>query len=287
MRKEFPVIYDVPDAVFMGGFSWTWASGDFRIIDAGAVRSPFGFPQTPSELARDYLAVTFPNPLRAHHKQIADWRDNFRNAPLYADPCMMRGAVYVDLKSAYWSLVSLFGWNTEYSYRRFWSLGNTCRDFPFSDDKLIRNILVSTGLTTTAQMWTGSKIVTVPSKNRFANLGLWSAVQDTLHFIAREAVTKYEAVYVHTDGYIMPSSSAWDFGDFVASLGLSVGIKHKGDAIIYGAGAYDIGSHKCAPHQKHTRAGEFSNLNDRDPAFMLECLQFFARRQAEDMRESI
>lgn len=285
--KEFPVVYNVNEAVFLGSFSWSWARGDYRIISAGTARYPFGIPQTPAELARDYLTVKFPKPLRAHNRQIADWRDNMRKAPLFAEPCLLNNAVYVDLKSAYWSLLSLFGWNTEYSYKRFWGRGWTCQDFPFFDDKLTRNILVSAGLCTPSLMWTGERLVNVDSKNRHANLGLWTAVQDVLHFIAREAVTKYEAVYVHTDGYIMPSVCAWDFSDWVASLGLEVGVKHKGQAVIYGVGAYDIGSHKCAVHQQHSRVGEYSNLIERDHTFMTENLEFFARLKNRDTCETI
>lgn len=276
VMKTLPDIWRFDDTIWLGSFSWSWANGTRKIIQSSYARYPFGVPQTPAELARDYLTIKFPEPLKAHKKQLDDWRENFRSAPLFADPCYLPDACYVDLKSAYWSILNLIGWDTEYSYKRFWGRGTQPLDFPFPDDKLTRNILVSAGVTGRVPMWYNRRILEVMRGNRLKNLGLWSAVNDILHFIAVHAVNACSAVYVHTDGYIVPRENAWELTSFIEDLGLSWGIKYQGDATIYGVGAYDIEGHTCAPQQRVTHE-PFSNLVGRDPVFMVENLRYFKR----------
>jgi hypothetical protein len=168
--------------------------------------------------------------------------DRRRSHPLYANPCVLEDAYYIDLQSAYWSIMSIVGWDVDYCPGKWIGVSSNVEDFPFKSDKLARNSMVSVGLPGLLRVWTGTRLSFVKRANPFVNLGLWSLIHDVLHGVASEMV-EIGAKYVHTDGYILPSGNASDAFDILDSWGLSGSVKERGSAIIRGAGDYDIGGH--------------------------------------------
>lgn len=252
---RFPPLESLTAMTFLGSFAWTSQATKQKWI-----KKPFalniGVPYvTPADIARDYLAVKFgTKPLRCNSRV---WREvvNIRkHQPLYAMPCELEQAIYIDLKSAYWQILMLGGWDVEYSPKRFLSPRSDVYDFPVPEVKLARNCLVSMGLPSGVNVWIPHKGFEQrkPYKPN-VNLVLWRFVQDVLHGVASDMVNRAGAVYVNTDGYIIPDARMKDAEEVAQSWGLTFTIKETGKATVRGAGDYDIGGHRSARLRTYPR----------------------------------
>lgn len=242
MVTHFPSIVDMRTKVILGSFSWTMPFLRRRFLDSNTSVDIFGVEQTPTEISRDYLRVVFPDRLRATGAQVEELRKQ-KTHPLYANPCVIESAAYVDLKSAYWSIMNAVGWNVDYFPNKFLGKGRGVEDFPLPNHKPARNSLVSMGLPSQSRIWTGTGFETEHTNNPNLNLGIYRLVQDVLHTIAFKAV-QLGAMYVHTDGYILPIEKADELIYYIGEWGLTSKIKETGQAKIYAAGVYSIGEHK-------------------------------------------
>lgn len=239
--KWFPVT-DLECYTFLGSFSWTSKAAGHKWIISSVADQVGGGWYTPADLARGWLKVKYPKKLRCNKVQWAEMQKK-RNAPLYAKPGHLADAVYVDLKSAYWSIIKKSGWDIDYMPGRYAGVKSSAASFPFAHNKLARNCLVSVGRAGGMSVWTGKKLMFIQKPNRFANGVLWMFVQDILNGIARDMVDA-GAIYVHTDGYIIDPVQMPLVDEIMQSWGMGYGIKFSGPAIVYGAGTYDIGSRK-------------------------------------------
>lgn len=249
----------IEEATFIGDYSFTFTETKRRWIWHALQLRGVDIPQTPPEVARDYLYTVIEKPLRATASQVEHFKQH-RSHPLYADPGYMPEAVYVDLQSAYWTLVQVYGWDADYYPDKWIGQGRDMSDFPLPDHKLARNTLVSAGISNHTYLWKSGRIIEKPSGSKLRNLGLWALVQDTLHWIAATAVYHHGAKYVHTDGYIMEPREAEAFIDWLGDFGLPARVKQgPTDARIYAAGHYTIGSH-VAPDFMKRSLRSFSNI---------------------------
>lgn len=194
---------------------------------------------TPTDAARYYLAYRFPKQLKARMVQIEHWKPR-RHQPMLALPDIYRDMVYLDLKSAYWSILQVVGWDVEY-FPDMIVRGQDVNDFPYPENKIARNSLVSLGLPTPAFVWQNGTIKEVNTK-KTVNLSLWTVVQDILAAIANE-MWELGAVYINTDGYILPASKEHEAIARIGEWGLHSEVKHRGKCKVYGVGAYTIGNH--------------------------------------------
>lgn len=200
--------------------------------------------QTPGDVVRDYLDFYFPARLRAFHNE-AKFYDTHVSTPLFLRPGILSDGVYVDVKSAYFSIVNLVGWNVRYQPSSWVSPGRPCYDFPLANDtrriaKSARACLVSFGLHRKSTFWNGSKLSERATKNNHVNYGLWHIAQDILHAIASVAV-QLGARYVHTDGYILPAGAAEILEEYIASWGFHSGRKGAGKTMVLGFGNFQVG----------------------------------------------
>lgn len=236
----FPVTR-LTERTVLGSFVWTQSSSKVKwMLKRHAVDIGAGFC-TPGDIARDYLAVKFGKRRpRISTPQYEDCVKIKRSAPLAALPGEYDG-IYMDLKSAYWSILKVTGWDVEYRPGRYLGVGQDVRDFPAGHIKLARNCLVSCGLPSQLRIWTGSDLAWVKTPNRFINLMLWALVQDVLNGIAYDMVHFAGAVYVHTDGYIIPADREADAHNVAEAWGLPLGEKARGPTIVRGVGEYHIG----------------------------------------------
>lgn len=258
--SEFADYTGYAEKVFLGQFSHTTTRTKRRILlKSAANRFLCEIPQTPTEIARDYLDIVHPKPLRCTTEQ----RESYgveRSAPLYYQPTYLQSGVYVDLKSAYLQLLDVIGWNCDYLPNKFISAGRAPYDFPLRDDKIARNSLVTSGLPSTVPVWTGYKLIDSAPRNIHINLGLWSAIQDILHAIARRAYS-FGAVYINTDGYILPDEHGYAFQEYLSKeWRLKTEIKYFGEAVVTGVGRYKVGDHKTK-HFGTDYQPPFSNVN--------------------------
>lgn len=275
---KFPPLDSLKALTYLGSFSWTSQATKERWI-----RTPFAFDLgagyvTPSDIARDYIAVKYGGErLRCNSKQWAELVAKRKSQPLYANPCTLPTAYYLDMKSAYWQLLQLGGYDVDYSPKRFLSPRSDVRDFPVPEIKLARNCLVSMGLPSGVNVWVPSfGFQKKTPKKLSVNLVLWGFIQDVLHGFAYDMLTKAGAVYINTDGYIVPDW-AMSLADEVAdSWGLKVTIRHHGEANIRGAGDYDIGDRPGL--RVRTIPRKFSYIQPREVDWLRRKVKYWSHR---------
>jgi hypothetical protein len=162
--------------------------------------------------------------------------------PLYANPVKLDRAVYVDIKSCYYSLLTKL-WGIKYSRGRY--LG-TSKERGFyipeqfkeilSEHKSIRNAIygITRVRTRTKFIVDKSNINFTIEKSRnplyYPDIGL--SILDITQAIGTLAVFKFGAVYVAIDGFIIPEKKLISFIEFLHSLGLQAGIKAEGEVEI-------------------------------------------------------
>lgn len=254
---KFPLLDTLTENVMLGSFSWYYPMSKRKEI-----LRPYAytFPEmisTPSELARTYLDIKYPKQ-RATKEQITDFR-RVRSAPLYAQPIGYEQGCYIDIRSAYWQILQVVGWDVDYNPGKWLGKKGGMEDFPFPDFKLCRNCLVTAGLPSEASFWNADKHTfgTVKTFNKHLNLGVWALTMDILHCVAWDAIAA-GACYVHTDGYITHYSRVQSVLDAVASWGLEARIKNAGRTIVYGVGSYEVGGK--ATKNPHTTTAPFDGL---------------------------
>lgn len=272
----FPPLTSLAEPAFLGSFSWAGINRRWRIIPRKDIRALFGFQLTPADIARDYIKAKYKRAGRISTAQYHATVKAPRHAPLYAAPQTLERAVYLDLKSAYWSILQIIGWDVDYFPNRFLGVNSTCADFPFWRDKMARNCIVSVGLTGFGKRWTGEKLEFAPKPNPLTNMVLWCAVQDVLNSVAADMVNA-GAVYVHTDGYILPADKVRDGFRVLDEWGLIGSIRHEGECKVYAVGTYDIGGHK-ASRLNPTFGKPFDNIDRRWGGWLRPRFKRFADR---------
>lgn len=256
----FPSLTSMNCKIMLGSFSWATLGGKKRWVQAKHAITDRGAVMTPGDIARSYLNIKFPKWRgRVTTNQYREVVAKKRSHPLFAQPGTYEDMIYVDLRSAYWSIMQVVGWNVDYFPKKWIAAGEELTDFPFPENKLARNCLVTTALPSNGQMWDGSNIVLVKSRKPFVNLVLWSCIMDVLHGVAWE-MRRLGAVYVHTDGYIISKTKEYLVDELFDSWGLPYSVKGEGRAVVHGAGDYDMPHHQS--RLKRLREFPFNNLHD-------------------------
>lgn len=247
----FPLLNEVSTDVILGSFSWYWMQEKKKAISRRFHLNFNGVITTPSEVARTYLELKYKK-LRTTGEQARAFKI-YRTAPLYAQPHTCEEGIYIDIRSAYWQILQIIGWDVDYNPSRWLGRGEQMHDFPYADIKLSRNCLITAGLPTDATFWKGQKqkFEKLPTSNRLTNLGVWAAVMDILHGAARDCI-KAGAFYAHTDGYICSIGRQDAVLGALASWGLEGRIKRVGPCTVYGVGCYTFGGQSTKnPKQSH------------------------------------
>jgi len=248
---KFPLLNMVSDNVMLGSFSWYWMTEKKKevlrpfALDFGSVIT------TPAELARTYLMLKYAKQ-RATKEQVSYFKQS-HVAPLFAKPHKFESACYIDIRSAYWQILQIVGWDVDYNPLRWLGKGQPMDDFAYADIKLARNCLVTAGLPTEASFWAGSvqEFKRLSTYNSTSNLGIWALCQDVLHGVAWDAI-RAGAVYAHTDGYICDAARSGAVIDAIRDWGLEARIKKSGTAEVNGVGAYTFGGISTrTPKQNH------------------------------------
>lgn len=249
LLEKFPSIITQP-RTYMGSFCWT--STNKRLISSRHAVDVLGVKMTPADIAREYLYFRYGNQRRRMHTDAycKCFKPHHKSPPLYAVPTVGE-LVYLDIKSAYWSILSTVGWDVDYHPDEFIGVRSSNDDFPFREHKLARNILVSTGLPSRVQVWTGKRIISINGRNKLYNGVLWCFVQDVLNGIAHDMVS-IGAVYVHTDGFIFRQSDEQYAREIAAAWGLPLGVKYRGEGEVFGVSNYWIkGKKQRNPRSAH------------------------------------
>ncbi len=198
--------------------------------------------ETPSALARDYLAARYergPKWTSAQHEKI---KEEMSEQPMYCRPTTFTEGYYVDARAAYWSVMLRCGWNLNYFPGRWLGITRPPLDFPFVESKVARNSLVSVGRANRMEMWSPEKGNWVQWRyGKHANTQLFTLIQDCFNGMAAEAVAA-GAVYAFGDGYIAPYYKAMrDVVQVIQDWGFVPVIKGKGAGFVNNLGSYRVG----------------------------------------------
>lgn len=204
---------------------------------------------TSADLARLYLNLKFKGKKR--RITTIQWKDFYdlsrRSMPLSVYPQTYENGYYVDIRSAYWSILRAVGWDVDYMPGQWLKVKDdiTVNDFPFPQDKMARNCLVSLAADGSRMMrvWDGHMMTFRKGGNGLVNKMLYSLVSDVLNNIAYECI-RAGACYSFTDGFICDHSRVNAIEEIIASWGLSSSIKFTGECEVKGVGAYKFGSFK-------------------------------------------
>lgn len=263
---RFPPIHSIPYRFNFGTFAWKIPDLGVRYIKkSNAVYIRDDWFEPPTAITRAYLDLKFPKRLRASGAQAREL-NNWISAPLMTKPGVYKDMVYVDVKSAYWSIVRRYGWNVDYFPNRWLLHGADCGDFPLPDNKIARNCLLSFCLPTTARIWNGQKFETKSSRNNHLNLGLWRLTQDILHSIAAFCAV-CGGVYTHTDGHCIPIRNEEIVGQYIRRFGIDYSVKGRGDCILTGFASYIIGE-KRTKHFHTSFDTSYTNLRQYDNSYI-------------------
>lgn len=260
LLKEFFNITRLHHPATLGSFAWSCAPIRVKWLHQHNARNLGGGWVTPGDIARDYLALKYPN--RKMGITTEQWEKCVKDvpsAPIYCTPCHMDQGCYFDLTGAYWQIVRAVGWDVHYNPGKWLAVNSRMIDFPYPDEKLARNCLVSVGLVSPVRLWTGSKIISKNKPNRFVNYVLWRLVMDVLNGVASDCV-QAGAQYVYTDGYLVDDRHAAAVEQVLQAWGLLYSVKHQGETQIKSVNRYRCGDYQTQDYARGFRVRAMSKL---------------------------
>ena len=142
-NQHFPKLADLNEPVIIGTYSLILLKTKRRYVDAShALKiTQYGSDlETATCLSRDYLKELYRSP-RIKHDQAELIKGQFM--PLFVKPTVFDFGYYIDIKSAWWSIMSMCGWSVDYWPGKWIFPGRPPKDFPFPLEKLARSALVS------------------------------------------------------------------------------------------------------------------------------------------------
>lgn len=274
---NMPRLTGIDERVLMGSWSWTLPKSKTRLLLADAARQVGNYHVTPSAVTRAYLVDKYSGIKLRMTEQQSKLIVPDRPHPLYAVPSVLDDALYFDIRSAFFSIVRAVGWDVDYCPGAWLAVRSDVEDYPFPDWKHARNCIVSLSRKADMNVWTGSKIQTIPKYNPLLNYGLVALVYDVLHGVASDMV-RAGALYAHTDGYIIPAAKELDAIAIAQSWGLPWSIKSRGKMEVICAGVYSTPTHKPSGPQAKARPMRVNNLRQSGSEWLRKRFERFSRR---------
>lgn len=239
--KHLPMLQDIDEPCTFGVFSQQLMKSKKQYLSARASVNINGALTTVTNVSRLYLDYYHPHRLRAFGALIRDTYEYPQQPPLYVVRSIMQNGSYVDIRSTYFSILLNIGWDISFWKGVWLTPGRAPSDFPLARDKAARSYLVTGALKSAVGVWNGYKTFWMKTHNKHINYELWGCIQCILHSIAQYAVMNCHAVYVHTDGYIIPSEYVADLLYHIRSYGLDATVKATGVTIVCGFANYMCG----------------------------------------------
>jgi hypothetical protein len=244
---ELPPPQALSEDAMLGAFSYALQTSRKRLLRSDVLISVDGTKDTPPALARDYLTLKHGRAARIKWAQLRTLKEHTRPLPVYVKPTRFEEGFYIDIRSAYWQILRVVGWQVDYYPGKWLMRGPGVRDFPYQREKraekLSRNCLVSAAQGGELPRWVAGRQAIEPIRvgNRLINAQLVGIVRDVLHAIGLEA-QRAGAIYVATDGYIAPDMrTAQKVGQLIRDWGLDARLKGAGPGAVYGSGSYAVG----------------------------------------------
>jgi hypothetical protein len=243
-----PEFKDLPNGTIFG----TWAlsvPGKVRFMLAKNVELAQGV--LPGDVTRAWLRDEYTLPVKRRKQQI---EASHYPAPLLAERGVWRQCAYVDIRSAYATILHL-GYDLEYMRGRY--IAGEPRPLPMQikNNKFCYAIAVAMANTkvSSIQIKGNDGIFSNKTFNVFSNPCLFNLALDTLSAIYSEVceVMGAHVHYVNTDGCIVDIGFEGHVLDIIRSWGFSARIKHQGQTEIRGVGSYICGTFSTKRFEKH------------------------------------
>lgn len=158
---------------------------------------------------------------------------------------------YVDLVRAFWTIYRTMTYDCMVRVRDDGSvivghggMDLSIRSDLLAGDAIARNAVIGIARIRRGRMIRGGRRVVVDGPGRWTSPGLWAVIASRLHYIARAAVDQFGAIYVATDGYIVPRDRAAALIAWIEGEGLSARVKVAGDGTVTGVGSWAIGDRR-------------------------------------------
>jgi hypothetical protein len=248
--RSLPDPYGLHEAAILGTYSYALLTSRVRLlIKSSLIELDEEHREPPPVIARDYLRAKYKRGPINKKNQIEAIEDGTKPVPIFAAPGKFTEGYYIDIKSAYWSIMKIVGWNPDYYPGKWIAPGEPPSDFPFPEHKIARNCLVSAGVPgKMLQYKPTGQFYEVGGGSPLKNPGLFRLISDVLNSIAHTARREYGALYVNNDGFIAPShKSAAQIVQLIKNWGLTPTIKAEGPGAVRSAGAYQVGKMTSIP----------------------------------------
>lgn len=210
------------------------------VIKSTAIEFGGDLKESPAAWTREYLTV---KALGRRSRQEQNALCYVMSPPHFAKETW-GDLVYVDLRSAYYSILSHTGCGDIWP-GHFWIHGGADLSDCHSS-KIVRRIIPTIAKSSEATIFENGTLRRHKLHNKVHNPSPWLECQSVLNAIAAIAVDVFAACYVHTDGYIFRDfhNTAESFRDWLSSeLGLESVVKLRGQGYVAGYGHYTIGQH--------------------------------------------
>lgn len=235
------------------------------------------WPIAPHELARPYLNWIHAEQRHGRegsrgNKQVPWRRESLPMldlpAPMFYSGHVTEGDLtYVDINACYWQLYTSATLDLDYAPERQ-RLGVGRIEFLNPGDlrgaKGLRNSVIGVTRTTAVDEARHGVVRRRRTFNKHLSPELWGYIAHTLHAIMREAVERFGACYVHTDGIVVPADRGEAVIRWLADeWRLESSVRATGPGRVWGLGAYEIGERRSRALVTHGLP--ICNLLDLDP----------------------
>lgn len=250
--KKFPDVEKINELVMLGAHSFALLNTRRRLIKEKIKLVDLVF-ETPSAIARDYLRHVYKRGPRGTKAQL-ERTSGIQPVPSYAIPGAFAHGFYIDIKSAYWSIMQIIGWNVDYNPGLWLSPGRPPDDFPFPDHKVARNCLVSAGRLGGIPMYDPRKKPNDPYSvimrgSELKNNQLPRLIHDILNSLAAQVI-QAGAIYVNNDGFIVPNEKTLSqVKTIIEDWGLDYSIKAEGGGRVKASGTYQVGNSRTLNYE--------------------------------------
>lgn len=261
--RHLPDLHDIGEVCTFGVYAQTLMQSRRHFMTYAGSVNIAGAICSITQVSRWYLDYYHPKPLRSFGALTRATYELPPLVPTFIKPSILIKGTYVDISNTYFSILLNTGWDVSF-YSGVWlTPGRMPLDFPLQNCKPARSYLVTQGLKGVVGIWTGAKVIYKPIHNRHLNYELWGYIKCVLHSIARFAVEVCNAIYVHTDGYIVPSNCVQTLMSYISSFHLSPRIVSEGETFVCGFGNYKCGD-KYTKIFRPDRHGAYIDKINRD-----------------------
>ena len=269
-----PDLSELDPGTIIGGSTWSRKGGTRWVVQPELCVIP-GIGVTHMDLARFWVRENYNLPLRRRRAEDAqEWAP----VPQLARLTRLGDGAYVDIRSAYRSIVERVGWDVEYVRGRYM----TCGGADLSElTKLAYSAIVAIAARpyTMMRRWNGAQIETHRVRNLYANSSVYRLVRDVLWGVYSDVTDNVDVLYYNTDGCIVRSKDVSAVEQIMDWWGFESRVKAKGEVMVYGFGSYSIAQTRTK-RWTHSLKDPTPQMPQHQRSWLRERMLYAAQRRA-------